>query len=382
MKTILSLVGMMISLTFLGQLPDYVSETGLVAWYDLAGGGEDWSDNGNDGVVDGAIPAEDHFGNELGALFFEASTISIETTENFALENFTVSAWFNTTSTATGYQTIFSHFSLGKANDYYGYWLGLLGENADLFLAASSWVDLTNSVALNDGEWHMMVGVFNYAYASIYVDGELANTVASGMSLAAAQTDIGNDFLGEAFYGTLDDIGIWNRPLSACEIALLYEASVNSTDVSVTQDGNNLEANLAGASYQWVDCSNYLPIEGAVAQDFTPSANGEYAVMIDVDGCVSTSDCYSVTGVGVEEINDLTISAFPVPSNEYVQLNLPVSATSIAVYDVLGQLVFIDNVQGPFHMLELSELGSRGSYVVHAIEANGKQLASVRIVYE
>jgi len=52
-----------------------------------------------------------------------------------------------------------------------------------------------------------------------------------------------------------------------------------------------LKAFPNGDTYQWIDCSNNEPIEGADSQTFKPQASGEYAVRITKDSCTDESTC-------------------------------------------------------------------------------------------
>src|SRR5690606_30067270 len=51
-----------------------------------------------------------------------------------------------------------------------------------------------------------------------------------------------------------------------------------------------------GTTYQWIDCDNEdAPIDEATTQIFTPTATGNYAVIITKGGCSAQSECTSVT---------------------------------------------------------------------------------------
>jgi hypothetical protein len=74
-------------------------------------------------------------------------------------------------------------------------------------------------------------------------------------------------------------------------------------DTSVTLNSSVLTANaVLNTSYQWIYCDS-VEIEGATFQSFTPTENGNYAVVITQDGCVDTSGCYLINSVGISELN-------------------------------------------------------------------------------
>lgn len=72
----------------------------------------------------------------------------------------------------------------------------------------------------------------------------------------------------------------------------------NALTTAITVADNMLTADrdLPGTTYQWVDCdSANAPINGETAQSFSPSTNGNYACIIDTNGCQSVSDCVAFT---------------------------------------------------------------------------------------
>jgi hypothetical protein len=80
---------------------------------------------------------------------------------------------------------------------------------------------------VNDGQWHHIVAVTDAEGVefggAVYIDGALASTTAGVPALAAngSRVIIGDNpgALGRNWNGEVDDVGIWNRALSASEIA-------------------------------------------------------------------------------------------------------------------------------------------------------------------
>ena len=74
-------------------------------------------------------------------------------------------------------------------------------------------------------------------------------------------------------------------------------------NINVTQGSTELTANQNGATYQWLDCdNNYAVINGETNQSYTPAATGNYAVEVNMNGCVDTSACFLVDYTGIEEL--------------------------------------------------------------------------------
>lgn len=79
---------------------------------------------------------------------------------------------------------------------------------------------------------------------------------------------------------------------------------ISGVDTGVSNNGGVLTASASGVTYQWVDCDNaFSAISGATSQSYTPTqVTGNYAVVIDDNGCLDTSSCVLVDFTGLEEL--------------------------------------------------------------------------------
>lgn len=155
-------------------------------------------------------------------------------------------------------------------------------------------------------------------------------------------------------------------------------------DVSVTQNGVELSSNATGVSYQWIDCGTMSPVTGETNQNFTPSTDGDYAVIVSNGGCEDTSACYSVTGIGYEEFNnDISIRVIPNPNNGQFNLQIlgEVQVDLIQVYDVQGRLILNSpvNSSSEFIPVDLGNLES-GLYILKISTEKG--LIEQRVLIE
>ncbi len=139
------------------------------------------------------------------------------------------------------------------------------------------------------------------------------------------------------YYDTIPNAG-------GCDSIITLNLTIIPNDTSVSQFGTSLQSNQPAAFYQWLDCNNnYAIIPGATFQTFTPAVNGNYAVQVDVNGCIDTSSCYNVTGVFVPYLSNLNLTVTPNPSNgKYlISINLPHPiALNISVRDLQGKVVY------------------------------------------
>lgn len=93
---------------------------------------------------------------------------------------------------------------------------------------------------------------------------------------------------------------------AGCDSIVTLDLTINPTPInSVTQVGTMLTADQAGATYQWLDCeTNFSVIVNETNQSYTPLNTGEYAVQVDLNGCVDTSTCYLVDYTGIDELSN------------------------------------------------------------------------------
>lgn len=149
--------------------------------------------------------------------------------------------------------------------------------------------------------------------------------------------------------------GIYNVTLTVTNDACATTSTdtvtlmVNVTDSqlalthAVTFDGETITAvrDLPGTTYQWVDCDNgNALIEGATGQSFSPSVDGNYACMMDTNGCEAISPCTTVVLLGNGHINTDDFRIYPNPTTGQLFLTgNTLAIKDVAVYNVLGAKV-------------------------------------------
>ncbi|MGE0561302.1 MAG: T9SS type A sorting domain-containing protein [Flavobacteriales bacterium] len=140
----------------------------------------------------------------------------------------------------------------------------------------------------------------------------------------------------------------------------------SNLDNSTTIMNNEITANQAGASYQWLDCDNgnaIIPLE--TAQSFTATVNGNYAVEITMGSCVDTSACEAVTGVGIKETANTNVSIYPNPTNGVVTIDLGNNANVVnySITTIEGRVIENAKVTTNLIKVDLSK-ESEGVYFV------------------
>lgn len=157
-----------------------------------------------------------------------------------------------------------------------------------------------------------------------------------------------------------------------CDSLVILNLRVVDLEASIIEfEGNLITPLIAGASYQWIDCSTLQPIPGANLLSFTPTSTGSYAVIVSLNGCSVTSDCKSVVVVSNSEIqqNEFTVAVFPNPASDYINIvfntDLP-STTDIVVLNLLGRPVLRQRVGSGQRstIIDASSLPA-GQYILH-----------------
>jgi hypothetical protein len=88
---------------------------------------------------------------------------------------------------------------------------------------------LTGSQILG-GQWHHVFFVYDGVNEKIYVNGQLdvSTPLAANVNLGIANITLGNSYvLDKPFNGTIDEIKIFNKTLSANKIKALYELDLS-----------------------------------------------------------------------------------------------------------------------------------------------------------
>jgi Concanavalin A-like lectin/glucanases superfamily len=162
--------------------------------------------------------------NFFGASLFTLREVAIKIkNQNFQIKitsSYSITGWFKTNAPAD-YQVIFEKSTTASVGYYFGLYQGKAFIEND-----STWTH--NGNAIPDTKWHFMVGTYDGTNQRIYLDGVLGETQASGPptdnTVIANIGTLGSGEPGYNFNGSLDDLRVYNRALSASEVKQLYSA--------------------------------------------------------------------------------------------------------------------------------------------------------------
>lgn len=117
-----------------------------------------------------------------------------------------------------------------------------------------------------------------------------------------------------------------------CDSTITLDLTINTVNSAVSLTGITVSADEAGASYQWIDCGSGNAISGATGQDYTATANGDYAVIVTDNGCSDTSVCTTVSQVGIVENSfGSSLEVAPNPTNGNFSIDLGASHAHVIV---------------------------------------------------
>ncbi len=199
---------------------------GLLAHWTLDDGGgttaADQSGNGYHGTLDGDPLWSD--GQLGGAVDFDGAGDHINVGLGPAIVGtggFTVSAWVR--SSANSNQVIVQQRSSAGYNGQYQLHLTAAGKVRFWTFGGTYGPIAESSATINDGQWHHVVGVReDDGTTKIYIDGAVDGSKAGApRPLIPIDVYLGADMRGHSSFliGSLDDVRIYNRALSAAELA-------------------------------------------------------------------------------------------------------------------------------------------------------------------
>ncbi|MDA7803305.1 T9SS type A sorting domain-containing protein [Crocinitomix sp.] len=149
--------------------------------------------------------------------------------------------------------------------------------------------------------------------------------------------------------------------------------TINTDVATIDIDTLQAENSGIGITYQWIDCKGSSAIDGATLQTYGATINGNYAVIINENGCVDTSECIAITDIGLNILENpiQEIKIYPNPSSGLVYIQSEnEEIASIKLYNSLGQLVMSINPTSSYAELNLKNF-ERGIYLVVIETAEG-----------
>lgn len=211
----------------------------------------------------------DRYGKENGALNFDGSNNYFSTSYVKDINNrITIGAWIKPDSSGT--------YDISNQEQWDGGpWTGWRFRQTSSAITFKLGDGTSNSYSFSAGnliinEWNYVVGVWNGTHIIIYINGiEAGNSPKSFIYQGNTGRHYIGKYPGSAYYydGSIDDVRIYNRALSAEEIKLLYDSYKPQTTVASLNRGLVLDMPLTST---WTKSET---LGSEVITDKTPYSN-------------------------------------------------------------------------------------------------------------
>ena len=433
----------------MAQVPNYVPTNGLVGWWPFNGNANDESGIGNNGVVNGATLSLDRFNNSNSAYLFNGTTNYIEVAHS-ASQNFTggqsVSFWIYRTGMipAGGVQNhilskgaqLWSGQNIwaGDANNYINY--HYINGN---YNTANNCGTAGNSFLSNN--WLHYVVTNDLSNINVYLNGNLVqtcpilnpSTTLTGTAQGPMNFGKGRGhFAGEqGFQGRIDDIGIWDRALTAKEVTDLYNASSCSNDLVITPQNNTSQT---GGSVSFTATTSDLNPNFVWQSDFgqgfqtlnnfgnysgvntnTLSINNlqlanhlqQFRAISTSGNCIDTSNVATITLTDTcinyitvtdtliinttlsllsQPNNVNTIIVYPNPASTHITIDYGdytlMNGYTLQIVNTLGQTMYTTPINQQSSYIDLTTWTGNGLYFVQIIDPQNNTIENRKIVIQ
>jgi len=261
MKKILSIVILLLSSIVHAQVPSYVPTNGLIGYWPFNTNANDESGNGKNGIVTGATLTADRFGNTNAAYNFNGSNQFItcpNISELNGLKSASFSLWvkINGNNSWKNNNLGCAQYLLSRDGDFSPSAIGInwgcqnnifggrIGANYSNISGAGS----TGTYPIPQTKWCHIVFTIGGGLVKLYINGIYDSTGSFTGVIPSSSGNLNFAKLPVSGYeyflnGFLDDVGIWNRTLTAQEIVNLYNASSNNECLTMIINTGMLNSN-------------------------------------------------------------------------------------------------------------------------------------------
>jgi hypothetical protein len=152
---------------------------------------------------------------------------------------------------------------------------------------------------------------------------------------------------------------------AGCDSTITINLTIQNVNAGISVSGITMSSTNSSMQYQWLNCATNQIIGLPTTQSFTPSTNGEYAVIVYDGNCSDTSDCISISSVSLieDQISNFTISPNPVTSFALIEGISNTLANEIELITSTGILVSKYEINGEQFLIDMSDVAA-GIYFI------------------
>ena len=209
------------------------------------------------------------------------------------------------------------------------------------------------------GHYYLEGGNLLWSSGGIILPSDSPNHLAVSYSMAVDNYNcmhIAYDFHTDNFQSP-DTTHARVRKICLCEY-------VNAQN-TVSQNGFELSADVGlDVNFQWLDCNdNYSAIAGATDSIYDASSGGSFALQIEQNGCVDTSDCIVVSGVGLNEFDlNSGVHFYPTPTRDELKIAIADNENvRVEIRDLTGKIILKEKKMTNGEIIDMKQL-SAGTY--------------------
>ena len=466
-------IGLSLTVKLWAQVPSYVPSNGLVGWWPFSGNANDISVNGNNGTVANSVLSSDRFGNSNSCYYFDGNNdyIKIPTNILSTAQSTTISIWVlveNTVSRNVVFSVGDSSGIAGSTGNHYS--LEVYPNSTDPTTASKMIHSVDKRICQSTSNpylwfsdttysfqpmvWNHIVITSDGILTKYYRNGQLITNLNQGTIFGRRISDLcaGLNYfwigkrkrVGELFFmkGKLDDLGMWNRVLTDCEILDLYNSQLGSfanSNVSINHSSSTIGSNailsistpLQNLQWQsnpsnigWTNLSNNSFYNGVNSNTLVVSnlqlsnhnqqfrvvacgGNSNIASIQIADTCISNLTVYDTTNVTVYDTllttvtdtliinttlslpapnNENTILVYPNPASDHIIIDngnySAMAGYNIRIENNAGQQVFQSAINQQQFNIDLSTWSGNGLYFVHLVDSQNNTVTVRKIVLQ
>ena len=159
--------------------------------------------------------------------------------------------------------------------------------------------------------------------------------------------------------------------VNGCDSIVTLDLTINASPVAGATDNGDGTITASGTgSYQWIDCNTNMAIAGETSSVFAPTQNGDYQVAVSNGDCADTSDCVTIDYLGLSELDNSELSAYPNPTTGKVTISSTNNLIrSIIIIDATGRRVNGLDVNASSITVDLSNVET-GVYFIEVESVN------------
>ena len=253
----------------------------------------------------------------------------------------TVSAWMLTTVTNDHQRIVAKQFETdnGTVNSCFQL---CIHQNNKFRWAVGGVFDITSSDTIVPNTWNHMVGTYDKTTAKLYVNGQLVQSTSATAVIRTSSQDLTigttkfNSSIEHETHGSIANVGIWNRALSASEIESIYWkgqfSDLKGTELTNLVSWYNLSADAndsTGTNNGTNNGATFLTDAYSASSPFLPRIQDKAS-----DTVANYGEVYGGNAVSFDGSNDYidTGTAFS-NTNHTISTWVNASATGGAVFD-------------------------------------------------